>query len=59
MPKNVPVLISSYTIKGLLEIDETDVQRRLLLSTLFSDISKDQDLFSCPPSSSVASLFLL
>lgn len=59
MPKNVPVLISSYTIKGLLEIDETDVQRRLPLSTLFSDISKDQDLFSCPPSSSLASLFLL
>jgi len=35
MPKNVPELISSYTIKGPLEIHETAVQGCLPLSTLF------------------------
>ena len=58
MSKSVPELVSSYTIKGLLEIDETDVQGCLPLSTLFQDISKDEGLFSCPSSSSVGSLFL-
>ena len=59
MPENVPVLISSCTIKDLLEIDKTDEQGRLPLCTLLYDISKDEDLFTCPPSSSVASFFLL
>jgi len=45
MLTNVPELVSSYTIEGLLEIDETSLNRCLPLSTLIQDISQDRDLY--------------
>ena len=52
MPENVPEFVSSRTIKGLFEINETDVQGCLPFNTRFSDISKDENRFYCPSSSS-------
>lgn len=45
MLKNAPELVSSYTIDGLLEIDETNLRGCLSLITLIQDISQDKDLY--------------
>lgn len=45
MLTNIPELVSSYTIEGLLEIDETSLKACLPLSTLIQDISQDKDLY--------------
>lgn len=45
MLTNIPELVSSYTIEGLLEINETSLKGCLPLSTLILDISQDKDLY--------------
>jgi len=45
MLENVPELVSSHSIEGLLEIDETNLQGCLPLINLIQDISEDKDLY--------------
>ena len=59
MSHHSPQAFPVNTVKGLLEIDEVDIQRHLPLLTLLNDVSHGEDMIYTTPSCPESRLLLI